>query len=102
MRLIVEQPIGGKDFDESADAWEFVTSEYFNVKPLRANEREQAQQMQSNITHVATCGYFRGANTSMRLRNDDRTFHVLSVINIDERNRLLEWRLAEAEHAHAN
>lgn len=75
--------------------------EWFDVRPLSGREYTQTQQIQSNVTHELRCVYFAGANTSMRLtagddaENPSRTFNVESVVNENEANRFLVWRVVE-------
>lgn len=104
IRLTVEQKSGGGNFaDDPPEVWETYTTgafhgiEWFKVTPLTAREYIQAQQIQSNTSHKAECTYFPGANTELRLRDEEtgRIFHVESVVNRDEANRTLDWLLTE-------
>ena len=94
-RLTIERKRSVKDWEDVPENWQYVGSEWFEIMPLTGREQETAAQMQSVTTHRATCQYFSGANTSYRLRENDRVWNVLSVVNVNEANRHLEWRLAE-------
>ena len=83
--------------------WGDLRREWFEITPLTGREYNQAQQMQSNVTHKMRCTYWAGANSRMRLikpnvedrDNPLRTFNVQSVVNVGERNRELEWMCTE-------
>lgn len=100
MRLTIEQKTGGGNFaDDPPVNWSTVRVEWFSLEPLSGREYEQAQRMESAVTHKAECEFFVGAKTTMRLKSSDgtRLFHVESVFNQREQNRTLEWRLIEVE-----
>ena len=74
----------------------------FKVKPISGREYVQGQQVQSNITHELKCPHFTDeVHTGMRLTAGDnaeaptRIFNVESVVNENEANRFLVWRVAE-------
>lgn len=96
--LRIEKPVPGNDLDGvPEDAWKLVAEVWGKIRPLRGNEYEQSQQMQSSVTHMITTWYRLGADNTMRLVHGKRIFNVESVINVDERNFWLEWRCAEEE-----
>jgi head-tail adaptor len=70
--------------------------------PMGGREYNQAQQMQATVTHKLRSVYFSGANPRMRLTagqnsaEPDRVFNVASVINVEEKNRHLEWMCEES------
>lgn len=96
-RLTIEKKRNVDDWEDVPENWEYVGTEWFEIMPLSGSEREQAAQMQSTTTHQAMCTYFPGASSTYRLRETDRIWQVLSVVNVDEANRHLQWRLAELE-----
>ncbi len=73
----------------------------FKAKPISGREYVQGQQVQSNVTHELRCIHFAGAHTGMRLTAGDdaesptRIFNVESVVNENEANRFLVWRVVE-------
>ena len=113
MILTVQENTPGNELEgEDVENWADLRDEWFDLRPLSGREYQQAQQIQSNVTHNATSIYFSGANSRLRLirreivESEDpevetqpqivRTFNVESVVNVDERNRELLWRLEEA------
>lgn len=98
--LIVEHKTSTDEgWDEQPEDWEELRREWFQLKPLSGTEYVQGQQVQSTVTHTARCVFFSGANSQLRLKSTDgldRIFNVESAVNWMERNRFLDWRLAEA------
>lgn len=99
---IQEQTQREGDFDEQPEKWKDIRVEKFVLMPLTAREFIQAQQMQSQVSHKGQCPWFAGYNTrergtALRLMTADksRTFHVESVVNRNEQNRILDWMLVE-------
>ena len=94
--LTVEQDTPGSELNgESVENWREVRDVMGTVSPLTGREHQQAEQMQSNVTHRITTRYFTGADSRMRLRRGSRVFNVQSVVNVEERNRELEWMVTE-------
>lgn len=75
--------------------------EWFQIRPLSSRELVIGQQIQSLATHELKCHYFAGANNAMRLTAGEvaatpsRIFNVESVVNENEANRFLVWRVVE-------
>ena len=95
-RLSVEANTPGNEaFGEPAESWEEVWKVWGDIRPMQGNEYVQAQQAQSSVSHKITTRYFPGANSQMRLVHGERVYNVESVVNVDERNRFLEWMCRE-------
>jgi SPP1 family predicted phage head-tail adaptor len=98
--LTVEQDVIGNEYEgEPATTPETVCSVWGNIQPLTGREYQQAQQMQSNVSHKITTELLPQnlgpATSRMRLKHGTRTFEVQSVVNVEERNRELEWMCTE-------
>jgi len=97
--LWVETPkLGSELLGEPVGKYERTgRREWFDIRPLSGREFVRGQQVQSNVTHELKCPYFAGANTGMRLTNEagTRIFNVESVVNENEANRFLVWRVVE-------
>jgi head-tail adaptor len=82
-------------------SWPLVRREWFDVQPAGGSENQQAGNQDANVSHKMRCVFFKGANPRMRLTTDAsdntpaRVFDVLSVINVGEENRTLEWQVSE-------
>lgn len=93
---VQEKTYTDKGFGDSGfDEWTTQRREWFTIKSTGGREYEQEQQIRSEITHKARCHYFGGANSKMRLKKDNRIWHVESVVNEDEANRWLIWMLKQ-------
>lgn len=95
--MTVQQQDEQDQFAETEAEWSDLRQEWFSLVPLSGEEYQHAQQTHSQVTHEGRCPYFAGANSQLRLtsESDSRVFHVESVINENERNRDLLWRLVE-------
>lgn len=78
-----------------AEVWTEVATVWAAIKPLRGNERYEAQQVQSTLTHKVTIRYREGIKPQMRLTYKGRIFDIESVIDIEERHRWLELLCSE-------
>jgi SPP1 family predicted phage head-tail adaptor len=97
--LTVEQDTVGNELAGEPSEAETVCSVWGNIHPLTGREYQQAQQMQSNVSHKITTELLPQnlgpATSRMRLKHGTRTFEVQSVVNVEERNRELEWMCTE-------
>lgn len=78
-----------------AEDWKDVATVWAAVKPMRGNERYEAQQVQSTLTHKVTIRYRAGIKPQMRLLYGNRVFNIEAVIDIEERHRWLELLCSE-------
>ena len=83
------------DYDDIPDVWEQHAPAWIDIKPLQGQELLIAQQVQSKMTHRATAPFQAGVTSDMRIKLGTRTLEIDSVINVDERNRQLEFQLVE-------
>ena len=67
---------------------------YASVQPLRGREIN-APAAESIVTHMITTRYKSGITTDMRIKFGDRYFGIDSVLNVDERNIMLEIMAVE-------
>lgn len=81
--------------DGPDEEWEELRKEWFLLSPLSGREYEREQKMEATTTHRGRCRYFEGADSKLRLVYGDRIFNVQSVVNEEERNKWLVWRLIE-------
>ena len=80
------------------ETWNDIAVVWAKIQPLRGNERYQAQQVSSALSHKIILRYLDGVKPQMRVLCGSRIFHVVSVINVEERNEMLEL-LCEEEIA---
>lgn len=101
--LWLEDMTAGNQFEnEPAETWTRRNNPaWFSIETLSGTEYMQAQQMQSSVTHKLRCEYLANCNPRMRLTagadadSPTRTFHVQSVVNVNEQNRELLWMVTE-------
>lgn len=89
----VEQPVSDGGGGQGADPWAnpvTLATLWGAVEPLRGSERLRAMQIQDSLTHRVTLRYRAGITTSMRVVFGTRVFNIRAVINVGERNRVLE------------
>lgn len=73
--------------------WEQHTKAYAKVSTRGGREFFQASKVHSDVTHlweVQSTAKVRTATPDMRLKWDDRTFQILSVLDKDENRRVAE------------
>ncbi len=61
-----------------------------SVQPLSGRERLNAQQIHAETTHRIRLRYLSTVTTKDRISFDSRTFEIVSLINWDELNWMLE------------
>lgn len=97
-RLVLEslqrtQDEGG-GFEE---VWTAVAELSAVVRPLGGSEGVEADRMAGRVTHEITLRYRNGVQPSMRFRKGARLFHIVSVIDADERKAWLKCLCEERE-----
>ena len=90
----------GGDFDNKPNPWKAIALGVpASVEPLRGREFTEAQQVQSQLTHKITtrwCEALGAVKTIDRIKMGDRVFNITAAINVDERNKWLEFMCVEA------
>lgn len=77
-------------FGEPAQEWAQVAQVWASVKPLSGRELWNAQQVQADVTHAVRMRWRQGVDPKMELDLNGRRLRILSVLNLEERNRTLE------------
>lgn len=88
---------------ETRDAWGGVTeswstdaTRWASIEPLRGRELLTAQQVNSDITTRIRMRHYSGLNTSQRMTEGSRVFHIIEIINPNNRDELAEVMCREA------
>ena len=84
----------GGGFDET---WVEVATLFADVRPIGGAERVEADRLEGQITHEITLRFRQGVVPAMRFRKGGRLFHVVSVVNVEERGRWLKCRCEERD-----
>lgn len=97
-RLTLEQ-LQREDDDGGGfiESWVAVTELWADVRPVGGSESVEADRIAGRVTHEVSLRYRPGVQAAMRFRKGARLFHIVTVINSDERNRWLTCLCEERE-----
>lgn len=76
-----------RDHDESN--WKAVATVWAAIDPISGREFYEAGQSQSEVTHKIRCRYRPGLKNEMRIYYKSRRFHIVSIIDWEERHESL-------------
>ena len=102
LRLTIEEPT--EDSTRSTHGaptytWTYVTDVWADLMSQQATERFRDSQDLAEVTHVFVGRWQSGITPKMRVYWQSRDFRIISVINVDERDR--EMRIATVEEVPA-
>jgi len=78
---------------EPAVAFETIARRWAKLEPVSGNETWQQQQVQAEVTHTLTLRYLASLTPACRVLYQGRVFHLVSCLNVGERN---EWTVCQA------
>ena len=91
-RLIVQQVTATQDaYGAPTNTWSTFANAWGEITPVSGFERPIANKTESQVTHRIRMHWLARMLPTMRISYDSRTFNIVSLINVDERNR--EWLL---------
>lgn len=67
-----------------------VKTVWASVEPTRGREYQEAQRIRPELTYKITTRYHKGITPDMLIKFGERYFNIVSVINVRERNEMLE------------
>lgn len=67
-----------------------VKTVWASVEPTRSREYQEAQRIRSELTYKITTRYHKEITPDMTIQFKDRYFQIISIINVKERNEMLE------------
>lgn len=67
-----------------------VKTVWASVEPTRGREYQEAQRIRPELTYKVTTRYHKGITSDMFIKFQNRLFNIISVINVRERNEMLE------------
>lgn len=67
-----------------------VKTVWASVEPTRGREYQEAQRIRPELTYKVTTRYHTGIAPDMLIKFRDRYFQIVSIINVRERNEMLE------------
>jgi SPP1 family predicted phage head-tail adaptor len=77
--------------------WVTVATLFADLRPIGGDERYEADRLAGRVTHEASLRYRSGVVPAMRFRKGVRIFHIVSVVDVDERKRWLNCLCEERE-----
>lgn len=79
--------LGSADvYGERLPTWALLDSVWASIESVGATETRRAEQQQIEATHAIRIRYYSGLTAKDRVVFNSRTFEILSVLNVDERN----------------
>ncbi len=69
---------------------EEVKTIWAGIEPMRGREYQEAQRIRPELTYKITTRYHKEVTPDMFIKYKDRYFNIISVINVRERNEMLE------------
>jgi SPP1 family predicted phage head-tail adaptor len=96
-RITIEQVTETQDTDGSVvETWAVFATIQASIEPISGREYFAAQSTQADVTHRIRLRYLSGVTPKMRVNYSSRIFDILSVINVNERNRELQLMCRES------
>lgn len=90
-QITIESPTRTQDsLGEPLLTWSTFATTRASVEPLRGMELIQAAGVEANITHRVTIRFRDGLRPDMRIRHRGRVLNIVSVSDIEERERRIE------------
>jgi SPP1 family predicted phage head-tail adaptor len=79
------------------ETWVEVAELWADLRPINGSEAVEADRLAGRVTHQVLLRYRPGVQPAMRFRLGARLFHILSVIDVEERKRWLTCLCEERE-----
>ncbi len=67
-----------------------VKTVWASVEPTRGREYQEAQRIRPELTYKVTTRYHKEITPDMFIKFKERYFNIVSIINVKERNEMLE------------
>ncbi len=74
-------------YGEEIETWEDFFAPHASIEPLIGREYLAAKQVQAEVSHKIRMRYIAGITSTMRIVFGTRIFGIVSIINVQERNR---------------
>lgn len=97
-RLVLEEPVSTPDGGGGvSEGWVQVATVWGRIEARLGSEAVQADRVTATVMHNITIRYRAGVIPEMRFRTGTRVFHILSVVDIEDRDRWLICRCEERD-----
>lgn len=81
---------------QSVYEWRPYKRVWADFSPVRSGENQEAERKDRlEVTYACRCRYTTGITSAMRISFKDRIFEITRIINVDERNKMLEIECVE-------
>lgn len=80
---------------QQSNVWATYATVWASIRPVKGREYIAVKQVNAEISAVITIRYLSGITPEMRILFGNRVFGIVSVINVDERSRVLELMCRE-------
>lgn len=95
-RIIIEQPtVAADSVGEMVPTWSTLAVLWASIEALTGSERLQDAQINATADVKISVRYRAGITTAMRIKYGTRQFEIVSVQNVEERNRELAMLCVE-------
>ena len=96
-RLTLEKLQREEDEGGFTETWITVAELWADLRPSGGSETVEADRIAGHVTHEVSLRYRPGVQPAMRFRLGARLFHILSVIDVEERKRWFTCLCEERE-----
>ena len=72
-----------------------VKTVWASVEPTRGRESQEAQRIRQQLTYKVTTRYHKEITPDMFIKWKNRSFNIIDIINVKERNEMLEITCTE-------
>jgi SPP1 family predicted phage head-tail adaptor len=94
--ITIQQPANATDaIGGLTQVWSTFASGYAEISPNNGREAIQAQQINAQQPILIRTRYIAGVMPKMRVLYGSRIFEIISVANLNEKNRELEFTCLE-------
>lgn len=83
------------DYGEPIDEWKDIATTKAAIYPISGKEFYAAETVNSEVSHKINMRYKSGLKPSMRIKFGSRYFNIISIINFQERNIMLQLMCKE-------
>ena len=94
-RVEIQVPIVTVTSGEPGTSWQTFETVWASIEPLRGREYWEAAKVNSEIDSKIVMRWRRGVKPQMRCKYGERIFEIVSVLDRDERNQMLELMVTE-------
>lgn len=82
-------------FGGVTNVWAEYSKAWANIVPLSGSEKYVSAEKHATATHQITVRYLSGITPNMQIVYGARTFEIASIINVGERNKMMQLIVTE-------